>query len=159
MPQSKISRPKNTKVSIYNNNNSILLRFSYKQETFNLSLGLPVTPKNLKIAEQKCHQITNDIIFNSFDPIKYGITKREEKKDINVGGISLTSILDFYEECNPNLDSSVIESLTALRKWIDNSPDKFNNPDNLNEFIIYLKKEIPHENNTVIPISKFTLKF
>lgn len=145
MVQTKIVKPIDSKVSIYNNNGSILLRFTYKSKRYNISLGLPVNEKNLKIARLKCLQITNDIIFNNFDETKYGVNKREEKKDR--GGFLLTSILDFYENYQQHLDSSTLESLTILRNWIAKSPVEYNNPNNLNNFLIYLKTKIPHNNS------------
>lgn len=145
MPQTKLYRPKDTKVSVYNNNGSILLRFTYKQKSYNLSLGLPVTEKNLKIAIQKCHQITNDIIFNNFDEAKYGLEKRVEKK--YEGGVSLTSIITFYQDQQKQLDSSTLESLSILNKWITKSPLKYNEPNNLQDFLLYLLTEISHENS------------
>lgn len=80
MAQIKLSRPKDTKVTICDNNGSILLRFSYQRKTYNLSLGLAVSPQNLKIAEKKCVQITQDIIFNNFSLEKYNLGHDKPQK-------------------------------------------------------------------------------
>lgn len=40
-----------------------------------------------------------------------------------------------------------MESLSILRKWIDKSPLEYNKPENLNNFLVYLKTKIPHENS------------
>lgn len=145
MPQTKLYRPKDTKVTIYNNNGSILLRFTYKQKSYNYSLGLPVSEKNLKIAIQKCHQITNDIIFNTFDTAKYEIKDKVEKKD--EGDFSLITILDFYQTYHPNLDSSTLESLNILKKWLSKTTPENALLSNLDKFLLFLKTEIKHDNS------------
>ena len=100
MAQTKIVKPLDSKVSIYNNNGSILLRFTYKGKRYNISLGLPVNEKNLKIARLKCSQITNDIIFNNFDETKYGINKKEEKKRLIGAAFPSLLFLTFTKPTN-----------------------------------------------------------
>jgi integrase len=143
MPQSKIIRPPNTIVTIYNNNNNLLLRFTYQGESINYSLGLPVTPKNLKIAEKKAILITQEITFNTFKIENYR-KKKEIKVEKKIN--SLCEILDFYANCKGVLDSSTLDSIKILKDWISYNP-KFDLPENLQDLFFYLRKSIPHLNS------------
>ncbi|WP_324282625.1 tyrosine-type recombinase/integrase [Cyanobacterium aponinum UTEX 3221] len=146
MAQKKLYRPQDSKVSIYDNNGCILLRFTYKGKSYNLSLSLTVNPKNLKIAEKKAIQITQDIIFNTFEEEKYNLNKKKEKEDATYL-TTIPEILDFYKTFKGEIDSSTEESLFILNKWINNSPEHFKLLDNLNNFFTYLKVEIKHDNS------------
>lgn len=146
MTFNKISKPLGSIAVVYDNNGSILIRFNYKGQRINYSLGLPVTPKNIKIAEQKALLITSEIAFNTFELNKYKKEKKEsktrEEKKLNSWG----EILDFYSNCKGELDSSTIESITILKKWISYNP-KFDLPENLQDFFFFLRKNIPHLNS------------
>lgn len=143
MAQSKITRPPNTIVTIYNNNNNLLLRFTYQGESINYSLGLPVTPKNLKIAEKKAILITQEITFNTFKIENYR-KKKEIKVEKKIN--SLCEILDFYTNCKGVLDSSTLDSIKILKDWISYN-SKFDLPENLQDLFFYLRKSVPHLNS------------
>ncbi|MGI0483068.1 hypothetical protein ACN4EE_20085 [Geminocystis sp. CENA526] len=108
MTQKKLYRPSDSKITIYDNNGCILLRFTYKGKPINLSLNLPVTP------EKKAIQITNDIIFNTFEEEKYIGNRGKEKKDKGGDFITLSDLLNFYHNLKKDPDSSTLESLRIL---------------------------------------------
>ncbi len=55
-------------VVIINSNGRLQLRFSYEGKRHYISIGLPDTPNNRKLAEFKASEIEKDIIYERFDP-------------------------------------------------------------------------------------------
>ena len=145
MSQTKLYRPTDSKVTIYDNNGSLLLRFRHFSHSYNLSIGLLNTPKNLKIAEKKCLQITQDITFNNFDPEKYGLNKKERVVDDYL--TTTREVLNFYSHFKPDLDSSTLESICILNKWLDKSPSECQSLLELDRFLMYLKTGVSHGNS------------
>ncbi|WP_017293046.1 Arm DNA-binding domain-containing protein [Geminocystis herdmanii] len=152
MTQHKLFRPSGSKVTIYDNNGSLLLRFTYKSKLYNISLGLENTKKNLNIAEKKAIQITQDIIFNTFQEDKYSPVRKKIGIDTKFF-TSISEVLNFYEQLQPNLDSSTEESLQILNNWLSLSPSEFQDLKNLNRFFIYLKSEVKHKNSEKVGYS------
>lgn len=60
-------RPDNSRATIQNNNGAIRLIFTVNSKRYLVNIGLSWTSENLKIAEDKALQITQDILFNRFD--------------------------------------------------------------------------------------------
>jgi integrase len=63
-----INKSSKGSVVIISSHNRLQLRFSYGGKRHYLSIGLPDTPTNRKLAELKASEIEKDIIYERFDP-------------------------------------------------------------------------------------------
>ena len=66
--KSKSRKAKKGTVQLKNSNDRLQLVFSWQRKRYYFSTGLPDTPLNRKLAEQKARQIELDIVSGNFDP-------------------------------------------------------------------------------------------
>jgi integrase len=66
--QPKLSKAKKGTVQLKSSNDRLQLVFTWQRKRHYLSLGLPDTPINRKVAEQKARQIELDFVSGNFDP-------------------------------------------------------------------------------------------
>lgn len=125
------------KVSILNNGGWIRLKYRWGSKYELISLGVAYNNENLVIAKAKANQIESDIIFNRYEgKEKYEINPRPKEV------WNFPKILDYYLS-SKNHDSSTLKSVRILKEWCDRSPLKLLFPEKVDEWIVYLKKEIP----------------
>lgn len=125
------------KVSILNDRGKIRLKYRHKEKYEYISLGLDYNEENLVIAQAKAKQIEGDIIFNRYEG--------KEKYEINPTPKNLWDfirILDYYLDSKQH-DNTTVKSVNILKDWCKRSPSRLLVPDKIDEWIIYLKKEIP----------------
>lgn len=129
------------KVSILNDRGMIRLKYRWGGKYEFISLGLEYNDDNLVIAKAKASQIESDIIFNHYEgKEKYEINPRP--KDV----WNFPKILDYYLDSKHH-DTTTIKSVNILKDWCARSSPKLLFPDKIDEWILYLKKEIPRLDN------------
>lgn len=129
------------KVSILNDRGMIRLKYRWGGKYEFISLGLEYNDGNLVIAKAKASQIESDIIFNHYeDKEKYEINPRP--KDV----WNFPKILDYYLDSKHH-DTTTIKSVNILKDWCARSSSRLLFPDKIDEWILYLKKEIPRLDN------------
>lgn len=125
------------KVTILNDRGVIRLKYRWGSKYEYISLGLAYTEANLIIAKAKASQIESDIIFNCYESKeKYELNPRPKEV------WNFPKILDYYLS-SQDRDSSTLKSIRILQEWCDRSPLKLLFSEKIDEWILYLKKEIP----------------
>jgi integrase len=125
------------KISILNNGGNIRLKYRYGNKYELISLGLAYNQENLEVAKLKAEQIKNDIIFNRYEGREKYLINPKPKEDWN-----FPKILDYYL-ASRNHDASTINSVKILKEWCGRSPSRFLFPERIDEWVLYLKREIP----------------
>lgn len=126
------------KVTILNDRGKLRLKYRYGDNVEYISLGLDYNKDNLKIAKAKAKQIESDIIFNCYESKdKYLINPRTKNE-----AWDFPRILDYYLSAKAR-DNTTVKSVNILLSWCERSPKRLLFPERLDDWILYLKKEIP----------------
>lgn len=136
-PQPKRSKAKKGTVQLKTSNDRLQLVFTWQRKRHYLSLGLPDTPINRKVAEQKARQIELDFVSGNFDSSldKYrteGITPKkqppvtqvltlkslwEQYVDYRAPGVSPSTLTNTYGPVSSHIRKCKIDGLKEPLKF------------------------------------------
>ena len=112
--QSKSRKAKKGTVQVKNSNDRLQLVFSWQRQRYYFSTGLPDSPINRKLAEQKARQIELDFVSGNFDPSldKYRpeVEQSQSQRKTPATPKLLDLWLQYMEYRTPNISPTTLNS-------------------------------------------------
>jgi hypothetical protein len=112
--QPKSRKAKKGTVQVKNSNDRLQLVFSWQRQRYYFSTGLPDSPINRKLAEQKARQIELDFVSGNFDPSLDKYRPEVEQPEAKHRTTPTPKLLDLWEQYmeyrTPNISPTTLNS-------------------------------------------------